>query len=153
MACPYCPVSALMAWPHKQRLITNGIASFWLPWWHGLTNIFPPSSKSTFTFTWTYLLPDSSDRRLTFTVCLGGLVGIFTIAPSRASASAVIYVYSTRVTTSSTTKSCAVPMVLYLWVYGTVSPAPVPVSPVGSPISAAIKLSLPWWVHDFPGDK
>ena len=70
-------------------------------------------------------------------------VGVVTITPSHTSAPAVIYVLSpTRVTASSATKSCAVPVVLSCQVFGNVPPSPFPVSPVGSRISATIEIPL-----------
>ena len=70
-------------------------------------------------------------------------VGVVTIYPLRTSASAIISVlYPTRMTASSPTKSCAVPVVLPLQVSVTVYPAPFPVSPVGSLIYATIELPL-----------
>ena len=82
----------------------------------------------------------------------GGGGGVVTIYPSRNSASAIIYISPTRVTTFYTTKSCAVPMVLSLQVSDTVSPAPFPVFPVGSLISATIEIPLRLQVHDVPVD-
>ena len=98
----------------------------------------------------TYLLPNSSGRQPVFSARLGGGVGVVAISPSNTFASSVISISPTRVTTSSVTESRAVPVVLSLWVYVSVSPSNFPVSPVVSLISATIELSLPWWFNNFP---
>ena len=80
----------------------DGMASLWAPRWHGLVNIlwvpmiwphcerldgmasqisFPPSPQSIFPSTPTYLLPDSSDHRPTFSACPGGGVGGLVLLP------------------------------------------------------------------------
>ena len=148
-------VSALMARPHGYNLsaqchgLTVGAS---MAWPHEYHLPHPPQPKI-------YLYSDLPPSRQLWSLhhmfclswCVGGVV-VVTITPSHTSASVVISISPTRVTTLSATESCAVPVVLALQVSGAVSPDPFPVSPVGSPISATIELTLPWWVHDVPTD-
>ena len=89
--------------------------------WNCLKNVvvdeplfFHPPNKSVL-FTPTYLRPDSSDRRLTFYVRLGGgVVGVVTTTPSHISASNLfpVLLFPTNVTASSDTASCDAPVSL-----------------------------------------
>ena len=120
-------VSASTAWPHEYCISIS-------------QSIVPSTSK--------YLLPNQSVHHLKFPACLGGGGGGFlTVAPSRTAASAVVPVSTS---TTSATKYRAVPVIFCLQVTLAVISAPVPVSPVGSPISAAIIFLLVGLVHSLP---
>ena len=107
--------------------------------------MFPHLPNQTVLSMPSYLLPNSFYRRPAFSIRpgKGGWAGVVTIPPLGTSVSAVIYISPTRMTTLPATESCAVPVVLSLRFSSTVYPAPFPVSPVGYPISATIKLTLP----------
>ena len=85
--------------------------------------IFTHPPNQTVLSTLTYLLTDTSERRpkISFRTGGGG-VGVFTTPPSCTSASSIIYISPTRVTTSYAPKSCAVTMVLSLRVSDTTPP-------------------------------
>ena len=135
----HCEHSA--AWPHKCCR------------WRTLIFHIPPINPI---FTPTYLRPDSSDRRPSLSVCIcGGGGGVVTTNPSRTSASAAVFVLSspTNVAASSDTASCAAPMVLSIRVLHVSIPSvPVPVSYIGSLITAPVKLSLPQRVDVDPAN-
>ena len=117
-------VSALMAWPHEY---------------------FIPIPQFIVLSTLTYLLPDRSDQHSEFSAHLGEGGWRLNHDPSRTAASAVVPVSTS---TTSATKSSAI---LCLRVPMAVVPSPVPVSPVGYLISAALKFPLVKSVHRLYG--
>ena len=84
-----------------------------------------------------------------------GLVGVVATTPPHTSASAVVPVLSspTNVTASPHTTSYAAPVILFVWVLPvSITFVTFPLSSIGSPISASVKLSFPQKVEVDPAN-